>query len=372
MPTTAKRDYYEVLRVTREASQAEIKKAYRKLALELHPDKNPGDPHAEEAFKEASEAYSVLSDSDKRSRYDRFGHQGVDGAGVNFDPSQFTDFADILGDLFGFGDIFGGGRGRGGRTRKGADLRFDLEISFEEAVFGKEESIDIVKSANCETCEGSGSRPGTDPIVCRGCGGSGQIRYTQGFFAMARPCPNCGGAGRVIEDPCDDCDGAGRIRRADTIAVRIPAGVDTGTRLRIAGAGDAGNSGGPPGDLYVFLHVRPHDSFIRKDYDIHSEVRLSYTQAVLGAEIVVPTVHGEEKLRIPAGTQPGKRFRLRDKGVPHVNGRNTGDHWAHAQIYVPTNLSSEQRAALQKLASVEGEVPPPRESFLDRLRNLLL
>lgn len=368
MSATVKRDYYEILRVEKGATSQEIKKAYRKIAMEFHPDRN-AEPEAEEIFKEASEAYSILSDEQKRARYNQFGHQGV-GAG-GFDSSQYTDFADIFEDLFGFGDLFGGGRKRGTRARRGSDIRYDLEIDFEEAVFGKEAEIEITRTITCDGCGGVGAEKGTTPSVCQQCGGHGQVRHSQGFFAVARTCPQCGGAGRVITHPCADCGGSGRLRMVDTVAVRIPPGVDTGTRLRISGSGDAGTHGGPAGDLYVFIDVKPHQQLIRRDYDIHSEKVVSFTQATLGAEIEIETVHGVETLEIPAGTQPSSRHKLRSKGVPFVDGRGQGDHWVHLQVHVPTSLSSEQREVLEQLARVEGEVPKPKGSLFGRIRDML-
>ncbi|MFZ2490891.1 MAG: molecular chaperone DnaJ, partial [Thermoanaerobaculia bacterium] len=285
MASTEKRDYYEILGVAREASVDDIKKAYRKLAVKYHPDKNPDDPNAEEKFKEAAEAYGVLSDEEKRARYDRYGHQGMSGMG-GFDPNQFADFGDILGDLFGFGDFFGSGRRRGGtRAARGNDLRYDLRLDFMDAVFGKEVTLDIPRVASCAPCGGSGAKPGTQPITCSGCGGRGQIRFSQGFFAVARTCPQCGGSGRVIKDPCTTCNGAGRVREEKQISVKVPAGVDDGSRLRVGGEGEAGYSGGPPGDLYVFISAGEHPRFTRREYDIHSEQTVSYTQAALGAEV---------------------------------------------------------------------------------------
>ena len=369
MATTQKRDYYEVLGVTRESSVEVIKRAYRKLAVKYHPDKNPGDKDAEEKFKEAAEAYSVLSDEEKRARYDRFGHQGIH-VGGGFDPNQFTDFADILGDLFGFSDMFGGGaRRRAARPSRGADLRYDLELTFEEAVFGKEASIQIPRMAACDTCKGSGAKPGTSPVTCSGCGGRGQIRFSQGFFAVSRTCPQCGGAGKVIRDPCLTCSGAGKVREDKTLSVKIPAGVDEGTRLRVAGEGESGNLGGPPGDLYVFIAVAEHPRFSRRDYDVHSEQGISITQAALGAELETDTIHGREKVRIPAGTQPNQVFRLRGKGVPFIDGRGRGDHYAHVVVRVPTNLSDEEKELLRKFADLHGEEPPESRGVFEKVKD---
>lgn len=368
MATTQKRDYYEVLGVARGASLDDIKKAYRKLALQYHPDKNPDNPEAEEKFKEAAEAYGVLSDDEKRQRYDRFGHQGMGGAG-GFDPNQFADFGDILGDLFGFGDFFGGGnRKRSNRPARGSDLRYDLQLEFMDAVFGKEVSLNIPRSTTCVTCNGSGAKPGTQPVTCTGCGGRGQIRYSQGFFAVARTCPQCGGAGKVIKDPCVTCSGAGRVREEKKISVKMPAGVDDGSRLRVAGEGEAGYNGGPAGDLYVFLSVAEHDKFTRRDYDIHSEQNVSFTQAALGAELKTETVDGTEPLKVPPGTQPGQVFRLRNKGVQFIDGNGRGDHYVHVKVKIPTSLSEEQRSLLEKLAELSGEEVPER-SVLDKVKD---
>lgn len=371
MPVTGKRDYYEVLGVARDAEIGEIKKSYRRLAVQYHPDKNPGDTEAEERFKEAAEAYSVLSDADKRARYDRFGHQGLGGQ-AGFDPMQFTDFADILGDLFGFGDLFGGGtRRRASRPARGADLRYDLQLDFEEAVFGRESSITVPRMTGCPTCGGNGAKPGTKPEPCTACGGVGQIRYSQGFFAVARTCPQCGGNGRVVREVCVDCHGAGRIREEKKISLKVPAGVDDGTRLRVAGEGEGGANGGPPGDLYVFINVRPHDEFQRDDYDIHARKAISITQATLGATVTVDTVHGEEEVRIPPGTQPGQTFRLRGKGVPFVDGGGKGDHWVHAEVRIPTSLDDRQRELLEELAEISGEELPESRTVLDKVKDFL-
>lgn len=369
MATTEKRDYYEVLGLQRTAALDDIKKAYRRLAVQYHPDKNPNNPEAEEKFKEAAEAYGVLSDDEKRARYDRYGHQGLGGAG-GFDPNQFADFGDILGDLFGFGDFFGARGRRSNRPARGNDLRYDLTIEFMDAVFGKEVSLNVPRVIGCETCSGSGARPGTQPATCTGCQGRGQIRYSQGFFAVARTCPQCGGAGKVIKEPCTTCSGAGRIREEKKISVKIPGGVDDGSRLRVAGEGEAGFNGGPAGDLYVFISVNDHPRFTRRDYDVHSEQSISFTQAALGAEVRTVTVDGEESLRIPGGTQPSQVFRLRGKGVPFIDGSGRGDHYVHATVRIPTSLNDEQRDLLEKLATLEGEEPPAERGLFDKVKDL--
>lgn len=369
MATTEKRDYYDVLGVQRTATVDEIKKAYRKLAVKYHPDKNPGDAEAEERFKEAAEAYGVLSDEEKRARYDRYGHQGMSGMG-GFDPNQFADFGDILGDLFGFGDFFGArGQRRGNRPARGADLRYDLQIDFMDAAFGKEVSLLVPRVITCTTCSGNGARPGTEPVTCTGCGGRGQIRYSQGFFAVARTCPQCGGAGKVIKDPCTTCGGSGRTREEKKISVKIPAGVDDGSRLRVAGEGEAGFNAGPPGDLYVFLSVREHPKFQRRDYDIHAEQTISFTQAALGAELSTETIDGQEPFKVPAGTQPNQVFRVRGKGVPFLDGSGRGDHYVHIVVRIPTSLDDEQRELLERLATIEGENPPAEKGVFDKVKD---
>lgn len=362
MATTEKRDYYEVLGVPKGAQLDDIKKAYRKLAVKYHPDKNPNDPEAEERFKEAAEAYGVLSDDEKRQRYDRYGHAATNGMG-GFDPNQFADFGDILGDLFGFGDFFGTSRRRSTRAARGNDLRYDLTLDFEEAVFGKDITLNIPRVASCTTCSGSGAKPGTQPVTCSGCGGRGQIRYSQGFFAVARTCPQCGGAGKVIKDPCATCGGAGRVQEEKTISVKVPAGVDDGSRLRVAGEGEAGFNGGPAGDLYVFLSVKPHAKFSRRDYDIHSEEWISVTRAALGGEVKVDTLDGSETLRVNAGTQPNQVFRLRGKGVQFLDGNGRGDHYVHVNIRIPSTMSEEQRKLYEQLATLDGETIPERGVF---------
>jgi molecular chaperone DnaJ len=367
MSTIEKRDYYEVLGVARTATVDDIKKAYRKLAVKYHPDKNPDDASAEEKFKEAAEAYGVLSDEEKRARYDRYGHQGMSGMG-GFDPNQFADFGDILGDLFGFGDFFGSRGRRGSRPARGNDLRYDLQLEFMEAVFGKEVSLDIPRSITCTTCSGSGAKSGTQPVTCTGCQGRGQIRYSQGFFAVARTCPQCGGAGKVIKDPCASCGGAGRVREEKKISVKIPPGVDDGSRLRVAGEGESGFNNGPSGDLYVFLQVRDHPKFQRRDFDIHSEQTISFTQAALGGDAEVETVDGSDTLKIAAGTQPNQVFRLRGKGVPSLDGSGRGDHYVHIAVRIPTALNEEQRELLERLATIEGENPPGEKGVFDKVK----
>jgi molecular chaperone DnaJ len=351
----SKRDYYEILAVSREASEQQIKSAYRKLALKYHPDRNPGDSEAEERFKEAAEAYAVLADRDKRSLYDRFGHAGVSGVGAGaggFDPTVFADFGDIfagLGDIFGFGDIFGGRRRRGGPQR-GADLRYDLEISFEESFDGSETSIQIPREETCETCSGTGAAAGTRPEVCSSCRGSGQLRYQQGFLTVARPCANCRGTGQMISKPCQSCRGAGRVGRERKITVKIPPGIATGQRLRLYGEGEHGSAGGPPGDLYVVVHVQEHPFFHREGDDLYCELPVSYPVLALGGELRVPTVKDEDEVTIPAGTQPGTRFRLRGKGVPSVSGRGSGDLYVIARVAVPKKLTRDQKHLLEELA----------------------
>lgn len=348
----SKRDYYEILGVARDATDPQIKSAYRKLALKHHPDRNPGDARAEEAFKEAAEAYAVISDPDKRSAYDRFGHAGVSGAGAGgFDPNAFAGFEDIfgnLGDLFGFGDVFGGRRRRGGPQR-GSDLRYDLEISFEESFTGTETSIQIPREETCETCKGSGGADGTAPETCGQCKGSGQQRFQQGFLTVARPCPACRGAGKVISKPCQACRGAGRVARERKITAKIPAGIATGQRLRLYGEGEHGSAGGPPGDLYVVVHVQEHDLFQREGDDLYCDLPINFPTLALGGEVRVPTMVGDEEIRVPAGTQPGAKFKLRGKGMPNVSGRGHGDLYAITRVAVPKKLTKEQKHLLEEL-----------------------
>jgi molecular chaperone DnaJ len=350
----SKRDYYEVLGVGRDATDQQIKSAYRKLALKFHPDRNPGDHKAEEAFKEAAEAYAIIADPEKRSLYDRFGHAGVSGAGAGgFDPNAFAGFEDIfgnLGDLFGFGEMFGGGRRRRGGPQRGADLRYDLEISFEEAFTGTETPLQIPREETCETCSGSGAAAGTAPETCGQCRGTGQQRFQQGFLTVARPCPTCRGTGRVIAKPCQACRGAGRIGRERKITAKIPAGIATGQRLRLYGEGEHGSAGGPPGDLYVVVHVQEHPFFQRDGDDLYCEMPVSFPTLALGGEVRVPTLAGEEEIRIPAGTQAGARFKIKGKGMPNVSGRGTGDLYAIVRVTVPKKLTREQKHLLEELA----------------------
>jgi molecular chaperone DnaJ len=362
-----KRDYYEVLGVSRGAGDEEIKKAYRKLALRYHPDKNPDDRHAaEERFKELVEAYQVLCDADRRSLYDRFGHaafeNGGPGAGFDFNAG----FEDIIGDLF--GDFFGGGRGR---SRRGQDLRYDLEISFEEAAFGCDRTIVIPRLGACETCGGSGAKPGTRPQTCHQCRGTGQLRFQQGFFSIAKTCGHCNGSGRVIATPCATCNGAGASRRQHRLNVRIPPGVETGSRLRLRGEGEAG-AGGSSGDLFVVLRVREHAFFVRDGADVVCDVPVSFAQAALGTEIDVPTLEGMTKLKIPAGTQSGQVFRLKGKGVPDLNGYGRGDELVRLLVETPRKLSAQQRKLLEEFARISGEeVHPLSKSFLEKVKALL-
>jgi molecular chaperone DnaJ len=377
----SKKDYYEVLGVARSATEVEIKSAYRKLALKFHPDRNPGDKDAEENFKEAAEAYSILADTDKRHMYDRFGHAGLGGAATGgFDPTVFTGFEDILGglgDIFGFGDVFGGGRRRGGPQR-GADLRYDLEISFEEAAKGTEASIQIPRQENCEACGGSGAAPGSTPTTCPQCHGRGQLRYQQGFFTVARTCGQCRGSGSIITKPCTTCRGAGRVQQEKKLNVRIPAGIATGQRLRLSSEGEAGPGGGPSGDLYVVIHVQEHPFFQRDGNDLYCEIPVSFPTFALGGEIQIPTLDGKEPLTIPPGTQTGATFRVRGRGMPDVSGRGRGDLLVTVKVSTPKKLSKEQKKLLEQLAETlpkEQYEPTPigeqeDKGLLDRVKDI--
>jgi molecular chaperone DnaJ len=369
----SKRDYYEVLSVSRTCTEQELKSAYRRLAVKYHPDKNPGDASAEEKFKEAAEAYSVLSDAEQRRRYDRFGHAGVSssaGAG-NWGAPGFGGIEDILGDLFGFGDVFGGGRGgtRRSAAQRGADLRYDLEITLEEAAQGMTAQLRIPRLETCDTCKGSGAKAGTQPENCSTCSGTGQVRYQQGFFSVARTCHVCRGAGRVIKDPCESCNGAGRVEREKQMEVKIPAGVETGSRLRVSGEGESGTQGGAPGDLYVVIHVAEHDQFERQGSNLYEAVPITFAQAALGADIIVKTLDDDEKLKIPMGTQTGTVFRLRGKGMPALGGRGRGDLFVSVTVMTPTSLTREQRKLLEQLAEVESKDLEDK-GLVDKVRDI--
>ncbi len=365
-----KRDYYEVLGVHRNASETEIKKAYRKHALRYHPDKNPGDKQSEEMFKEAGEAYEVLSDAQKRAQYDQFGHAGVGSGGFSSGPGfgAGSPFGDIFSDIF--GDIFGGQqRGRG---KRGDDLLYNLEISFEEAAFGVESKIDVPYNKRCGTCGGSGAKPGTDPKVCPTCRGAGQVRFQQGYFSMSRTCSQCGGEGRVVESPCPDCRGAGSTKDQKTIPVKIPAGVETGNRLKLGGEGGQGTKGGQNGDLYVAISVRRHSVFTREGNDVLCELPISFAQAAMGCELDVPTLEGSVPLKIPEGTQSGKVFRLRDKGIPALQGYGRGDQRIIIRVETPVNLNKRQKELLEEFAAISGEeFHPLRKNFFKKVMDII-
>jgi molecular chaperone DnaJ len=344
----AKRDYYEVLGVNRDASEDEIKKSYRRLAMKFHPDRNPDNPKAEEQFKEAKAAYEVLTDANKRSAYDQFGHAGVDPS-VGAGAGGFGGFADAFGDIF--GDIFGGGRGRS-NVYRGADLRYNLEIALEEAARGTETKIRIPTMQQCETCHGSGAKPGTKPTTCTTCSGHGQVRMQQGFFSIQQTCPKCHGSGKVVQSPCATCHGAGRVKQHKTLSVKIPVGVDEGDRIRLSGEGETGVNGGPPGDLYVVIHLKPHPVFQRDHNDLHCEMPVSFTAAALGGEIEIPTLDGYAKIRVPAETQSGKVFRLRGKGIKGVRSAVPGDLMCHVVVETPVNLTPRQKELLQELEAI--------------------
>jgi molecular chaperone DnaJ len=368
----AKEDYYQLLGVDKNVTEEELKKAYRKKAIEHHPDKNPGNKEAEETFKKVSEAYEVLKDPDKRAAYDRYGHAGLGGGSgqsAGFDPTVFQDFSDIFGEFFGFGDS-GSGRRRS-RVQRGADLREDLTLEFEEAFFGKGTRVTVRRHEACEECRGSGAAPGKAATTCRSCAGRGQVRYQQGFFSIARTCPACQGSGSVITDPCQKCKGEGRILRQRTVDAKVPAGVEDGTRIRFSGAGEVGAFGGPAGDLYVVLHVKEHPFFAREGNDLHCVVPLSVPQAAMGAEIRVPTMDGEHTLKIPEGTQPGTTFRIRNKGVPVLNGHGKGDLYVEVRVQVPSKLNKRQKELLQELdvlSKVDNQ--PLMRSLLGKMKDM--
>ena len=366
----SKADYYEVLGVSRDVSEAELKTAYRKLAMKYHPDRNPGDAKAEERFKEASEAYGVLSDADKRAAYDRYGHAST-GAGFGGGPfAETADIGDIFGDLF--GEMFGGGgQRRGSRVQRGEDLRFDVTIEFEEAVFGKDTEVKVRRRESCATCRGAGTTSGRGPAICAQCQGRGQVRYQQGFFSVARTCAACGGAGTIITDPCATCRGETRVVREFKMNVKVPAGVEDGTRIRYSGEGEAGRFGGPRGDLYVVLTVKPHDFFERDGHDLHCVVPISFPQAALGAEIEIPGLDGEVTVRVPEGTQSGKEFHVRGKGVPHLNESGRGDLIVQVLIQTPKKLTRTQRELVRQLQeSLAVENKPTSRNMLSKMKDL--
>ena len=366
----SKKDYYEVLGVARNASEAELKKAYRRLAMKYHPDRNPDDTSAEAQFKEAKEAYEVLSDAQKRAAYDQFGHAGVDPSMGGGGFRGGSGFSDIFEDVF--GDIFGGGRSSRSRAHRGADLRYDLGMTLEEAVQGKTVKIQVPTQVKCKTCDGTGAKPGTTPQTCSTCAGQGQVRIQQGFFSVQQTCPRCHGSGQMISDPCGTCHGHGRVQENKTLSVKIPPGVDTGDRIRLAGEGEAGENGGPSGDLYVQVLIKDHPLFSREASNLYCEMPVSFTTTALGGEIDVPTLDGRVKLKIPAGTQTGKVFRLRGKGVRSVQDSHNGDLFCKVVVETPVNLSSDQKDLLreleQSLQSGDDKHSPKTHSWLDGVK----
>lgn len=373
-------DYYEVLSVTREATPEQIKSAYRKAALKWHPDRNPENKkEAEEKFRKCSDAYSVLSDPQKRAIYDRYGHAGLNSRGFEtsggFNSTIFEEFQDILGDFFGFEGAFGGGGGRRGRAQRGqrgADLRYDLTLTFEEAAAGVTSTIKLDRFENCELCHGTGAKPGSGMVACRTCGGRGQMAYQQGFFSITRTCPACQGSGQVVREACEKCRGQGKLQREKTLEVGVPAGVDSGTRLRMTGQGEPGTNGGPPGDLYIFLEVKEHPLFERRGADLYCTVPVSFPQAALGATVKIPTLHGEEDLEIPEGTQSGQLFRKRAKGLPNPHG-GRGDLYVNVRVVVPSKLTREQKRALEQLGQtlkVDNKPAERSSSFFDKVKDI--
>lgn len=373
----AKRDYYEVLGVARGAGESELKSAYRKLALKYHPDRNPGDKQAEEHFKEAAEAYSVLSDPDKRRAYDTYGHAGLGGAAgaPDFNADAFSDFADIFGDFFGFGDLFGGASSGRRRTRaqRGDDVRYDLEISFEDSMRGLEENIQVPRLEPCDSCNGSGAEAEDGWTNCSVCRGRGEVFYQQGFLSIRKTCGQCGGRGKILRRPCKKCKGEAYLQTTKKLKVKIPAGVDTGMKLRVGGEGQPGSNGGPPGDLYVFLSVKPHPVFERREYDLHCVIPINIAQAALGTEVNLLTFDGLETLKVPDGIQSGETLRLRNKGVPYVNGGGRGDLIVHIEVKTPRKLNREQRKLLEQLRQTLPEENEPQEkSLLEKLKDYLM
>lgn len=370
----SKRDFYEVLGVSKTASEAELKKAFRRSAHKYHPDRNPDNKEAEEKFKEAKEAYEVLADSQKRAAYDQFGHAGVDHSmGGGHGGAGASNFSDIFGDVF--GDIFGGGGGggRGSQARRGADLRYNLDLSLEEAVNGTSTNIEVATHVKCGTCDGSGAKKGTSPVTCTTCGGHGQVRMQQGFFSLQQTCPHCGGTGQMIKDPCGDCRGTGHVRKNKKLSVKVPAGVDTGDRIRLSGEGEAGDRGAPSGDLYVQISVREHPIFVRDGNDLYCEVPISFVAATLGGELEVPTLSGRVNLKIPAETQSGRMFRMRGKGVKSVRSGSVGDLMCRVEVETPINLNEKQKELLRQFEAEtdkhDGKHSPKASSWLGRVKH---
>lgn len=370
----AKRDYYESLGLDRSATDDDIKKAYRKLAMKYHPDRNPDNKDAEEKFKEIKEAYEILSDNEKRAAYDQYGHAGVDpnaGAGGFRGGAGFGDFAEAFGDIF--GDIFGGRSGGGhSSVQRGSDLRFNLEITLEEAAHGSEKEIRIPRHEECDVCHGSGAKPGTTPVTCPTCGGHGQVRVSQGFFSLQQTCPTCHGTGKQIKDPCTKCHGSGFQKKMRTLNVKIPAGVDSGMRIRLSGEGEPGLNGGPSGDLFVVPHIKPHPVFQRDGMDLHCEMPISFATAALGGQVEIPTLDGMANMKIPAETQSGKTFRLRDKGIKNIHGNDKGDLMCHVVVETPVKLTERQKELLREFdeisAGSKATQNPRAKSFMDKLR----
>jgi molecular chaperone DnaJ len=377
---STKRDLYEVLGVSRTAQKEEIKKAYRKLAMQHHPDKNPGNKESEALFKEASHAADVLLDDQKRKMYDQFGHDGAQFGGGQgpfgggFQGQDFGDLGDIFGDIF--GDILGGGRGRGGGRRGGRrvvpgdDLQTEMTVTFEEAAFGVEKEINITRSVVCETCHGSGAKKGSGPVTCDMCQGHGEVRRQQGFFTIAQPCPKCHGQGQMIKDPCETCHGRGRNKKREKLSVKVPAGIDEGQRLKLSGQGDAGVNGGPAGDLYVLIDIQEHEFFKRDEYDVHCEVPISFSQAALGTDIEVPTLGGRVSMKIPEGTQSGQKMKLRNKGITKLGGYGFGDQIITIHVETPTKLTKEHKEIFARLAELEQNSNPMTKGFFERVREL--
>lgn len=378
---SSKRDYYEILGVQKNSSKDEIKKAYRKLAMQHHPDKNPGNAESEAKFKEASEAAEVLLDETKKARYDQFGHAGMNGqagggfgGGGGFQGGDFGDFGDIFGDIF--GDMLGGGRGRRGggarrsQGRPGDDLQMSVDLDFTEAAFGCEKTISLTKNVKCETCSGSGAKAGSSPTSCDYCHGHGEVRRQQGFFTVSSTCPKCNGSGQMIKDPCGSCHGQGKKKKKVDLQVKVPAGIDQGQRLKLSNEGDAGSNGGPNGDLYVVINIKHHEIFERDEFDVHCTVPISFSKAALGAEMEVPTLTGKVALKIPAGTQSGVKMRLKGKGIKRLGGYGEGDQIVTIHVETPTKLSGEQKDLFQRLGELDDSSNPMSRGFFDKVKDL--